>query len=529
MQIIAKLMCCLFIAVMAVFPAGPAMADNASFDSRLGSIVITFDAPIIDRCNHSGEFYNLLVKTMKSPANGIMEQIKQSGALWSASHSLCGIQFALYHFDDPGRAIQICKDVLVNLNRSLHSDFSRKGSQNFADYIHSLLSQSGFSSTLKHKAVTISLSDNMLSYANELAAAEELGSFFTQTSATNNDINVLPEVQPTVYTVFCWPENNSEAFFTAKYLGEKFIREANLDDLLRYEIVFDNAALNLIVYLSGSEELLAENMVRFRQINQYRLGREPPTDWLQFSRSLSEIMHDDLRDIPKRALFDAWQKHWQANFNNLRVDLPLPPTQQFTGICMPEEHQHLVSFSSGVFPHFAASCHDNGDNGCDVAIAIGGDSLKIIDEIHHDLENSPPAVSLTLVRDPEVLKIVFHCKTDEVSGNLARIRSHIYNNLVEKGLISEPVDVLRIGIAGVSSLPPFELRGLLQKGWVPVTDKRQTTPLSDHARLLRVENSSAESLRQRWQLYLASGRGRSELLAMIAASGHSIRNFTLPR
>ncbi len=524
-----KLVWCLLTLLLALFAPGQADAGNSHSYDGPGSIVITFDAPVIDRCNHSGEFYNLLVRTIKSPANGIMEQIKSSGALWSASHSLGGIQFALYQFDDPGRAVQICKDITTTFNRALQQGFAKKVSGEFADYIHSLPSQNGFITAFRHKPVTISLSGNMAAYANEFAATEELGHFFAQTSPPDSSSNVLPGVQPTAYTIFSWPDNNSEAFFTAKYLGEKFVREAGLEDLLKYEIIFADASLSLVVYLSGSEEVLAEHMPKFRQINQYLLGREPPADWLQFSRSLSEIMSDDLRDIAKRALFDAWQKHWHGTFEDLRVDRPVPPPQLSTGICMPEAHQHLVSFSNGFFPNFAATRHEDGGNSCDIAIAIGGDNLQIIDEIQSDLEKSPPAVSLTLVREPAMLKAVFHCNTSEVGGNLARIRNHIYNNLVEKGLISEPVDVLKIGIAGVSGLPPFEMRGLLQKGWVPTANQSRTTPLTDPYKLLRVENASEESLRQRWHLYLASNRGRAELLAMIALAGSSVKSFVLPR
>ncbi|NLF95317.1 MAG: hypothetical protein GX569_01180 [Candidatus Riflebacteria bacterium] len=529
MRINDILVCCLVSALMVLLASGQIIADNSSAHDRLGSIVVTFDAPIIERCNQSQEFYNLLVTTIKSPTNGIMQQIKNSGALWSVSYSRCGIQFAIYHFDDPGVAVKICKDILTSLKHSLRDNFVKRSSHEFADYIHSLPSQSGLVTAFRHKPVTVDLSENMSAYANELAGADELASFFTQTSTPDSNTNVLPNVQPTVYTVFSWSDNNSAAFFTAKYLGEKFIREAGLEDLLNYEIVFDDAAISLVVYLTGSEEMLAENMAKFRQIDQYRLGREPPTDWLQFSRSLSDIMSDDLRDIAKKALFEAWQKHWHGDFTNLRIDVPVAPGHQTTGICMPAAHQHLVSFSNGVFPNFAATRHENASNTCDITIAIGGNNRKIVDEIRNDLENSAPPVSLTLVSESEMLKIVFHCSADEVSGNLARIRNHIYNNLVEKGLMSEPVDTLKIGIAGVSAMPPFELRGLLQKGWVPTTRPHQTTPLTDHSRLLRIDNASTESLRQRWQLYLASNRGRSELLAMIAAAGHDVKDFVLPR
>lgn len=516
-------------AVMAVFHTNQAMAGNAISGNRIGSIVITFDAPVIDRCNQAGEFYNLLVRTIRSESAGIMSQIKSSGALWSASHNLNGIQFALYHFDDPARAAQICKRLLSTLNGELRKNFPQKVSREFADYIHSLPSQNTFISEFRHKPVSVSLSENMAAYEYELAETAEIASFFVQTQTAGSRADVLPDVAPTAYTIFNWPENSAESFFTAKYLGEKFSREAGLDDLLKYAIIYGDASLSLIVYISGSEEILADKMPKFRQINQFQLEREPPADWSQFSLSLSEIVGDDLRDVAKKALFDAWQKHWRGEFKSLRVDLPVAPKQQFTGICLPEAHQHLLSFSNAVFPGFAATCHGNGGNSCDVAIAIGGDNHKIVDEIQNNLEKSPPAASLSLIRDPEMLKILFHCKTNEVGGVLARIRNHIYNNLVEKGLISEPIDVLKIGIAGVSGLPPFEMRGLLQKGWVPVAYKRQTTPLSDYLKLLRVENASAESHRQRWQLYLASNRGRSELLAMIAATGHSIKDFVLPQ
>ncbi|EKD82421.1 MAG: hypothetical protein ACD_39C01307G0001, partial [uncultured bacterium] len=399
------------------------------------------------------------------------------------------------------------------------------------DYIHSLLQRSEREEASLHKPVSVTMTRNLAAYADELnAAASRIDSVYNDASAGNNGRNVLPGVLPTVYTVFRWPEMSARSFFTAKYLGEKFIREAGLDSLLKYEIIYGDAALSLVVYLSGSEEQLAENMQKFRQIERYRLGREPPSDWLPFSLSLNEILADDQRDLAKKAMFLSWLQHWQGSLDSIEVSLPAHPEHSRPEICMPEDYQHHLSFSNNLFPDFAASWQSDGGNICDITLVIGGENKGIIREIHQDLDEKPfSMMPLTLTFDHDLLKIVFSCSSEEVSGNLARLRNHIYNNLVEKGLISEPVDTLKIGIAGISGLPPFELRGLMQKGWSPVADGRQITALTDYAGLLSMKKAAKESLNQRWQLYLASSRGRSELLAIIAAAGHQIKNFSLPQ
>ncbi|EKD82230.1 MAG: hypothetical protein ACD_39C01414G0002 [uncultured bacterium] len=532
MKISTGLIYCLLIAAMAVFSAIPASAELLEAADRLNSIVITFDPPIINRCNRAADLYNLIIETVKAPEHGILEQIEKSGTLWSASHSLCGVQFSLLHYDDPARAVEICRSLLDKVNSAMREVFKEsKDSNEFADYIHALLQSDRPEQNPLHRPVSLHLSGNLSAFAAELTqTAAKLESAYSENAGNESyESDVLPGVLPTAYTVFSWPETSAEAFFTAKYLGEKFVKEAGLDQLLKYEIIYGDSALSLVVYLSCSEELLADNIQKLRQIERYRIGSELPSDWKQFSQSLGDILTDDQRDLAKKAMFSGWLKHWQGSFENIPVNLPVSPQHRSLIVCMPESDQHRLSFSSGLFPDFVAASEPGGGNICDITVVVSGDNQKILDEINQNLDENPFAVMpLTLTRERDMLKIVFHCMSEEVSGTLARLRNHIYNNLVEKGLISEPVDTLKIGIAGVSGLPPFELRGLMQRGWSPITDGKAVTWLTDHAQLLNMSNASAEQLNQRWRLYIASCRGRSELLAIIAASGQKIKNYSLP-
>jgi|GEM_PF-1289097 hypothetical protein len=536
MRTFTCLLTCLLIAVLAIFPGTGASAQDSNTIDRLDSVVITFDPPIVKRCNRASDLYNLIVATVKSPKFGIEEQISQSGSMWSASHSLCGVQFSLLHFDDPAKAAGICKKLLAALQAEMPAILQKdRHSNEFADYLHDLLYSTEQAKNSLHKPVSVALTRNLAAHTAELhMAAATLASVYSGMSNGDQGSNTLPGVLPTVYTVFAWPEASIQAFFTAKYLGEKFIREAGLDSQLKYEIIYGDATLKLVVYLSGNEEQLAESMAKFRQIENFRLGRDAPADWQAFSLSMSEIMADDQRDLGKRAMFSGWLQHWRSSIDNddpvVKAIFPVHPEHKPAEICMPESFQHHLSFSSGFFPDFAAGRQSDGGNICDITIAIGGDNRSMIKEIHQDLKDrSFSMMPLTLTLDHGLLKVVFSCAAEEVSGNLARLRNHIYNNLVEKGLISEPIDTLKIGIAGVSSLPPFELRGLLQKGWSPISDGRQTNELSNYAELPGMQKAGKESLKQRWQLYLASSRGRSELLAIIAASGSQIKNFDLPQ
>ena len=533
MKFSSKLIRYLLIALLTFLPLIQASAASAESGNRPDSIVVTFDPPIIKCLNHSEELYHLVLKTMKAPENGLLELINKSGAMWSASHSLSGVQFSLFHFDNPAMAAQICKNFLSRLRLEMQTGFKEdKTTREFADYIHALLQTDEPAQEMLRKPVSVSWSENMHEYASELdfAAAELLPAYQSITCATIPH-HILPGVLPTVYTVFTWPAISSRTFFTAKFMGERFLKQAGLDKLLKYEIIYGDATLHLVVYISGNEEQLADSMQKFREIHEFELGQELPADWAQFSSSLSEIIEDDVRDLAKKALFVGWLKHWQGSLDELKSDRPQAPAQRNFGICMPESHQHLLSFSCRLFPNFAAAQRPEGDDTCDITLAIGGDNKKIVDEIYRDFSSDPSAiVPLTLTRDQSLLKIVFHCKPAEVSGHLARLRNSIYNNLVEKGLISEPVDTLKIGIAGVSTLPPFELRGMLQRGWSPIPSRKSMEQLPETAQadLLNIIDASKETLRQRWQLYLASSRGQSELLAMIVAAGYQIKDFSQP-
>ncbi|MBU1107933.1 MAG: hypothetical protein KKB51_14770 [Candidatus Riflebacteria bacterium] len=534
MKFSLKLLKPLLIVLLIFLPLIQVNAESAALDNRLDSIVITFDPPVINCVNRSEELYHLIINTMRAPENGLLELIEKNGAMWSVSHSLCGVQFSLFHFDDSAIAAQICRNFLTRLHLEMQTELKKeKKTREFADYIHALLQPDVLSSQSSRKPVSINCSANMGKYEIELdAAVSKLLPVYENTTCEVNNHKVLPGILPTVYTVFRWPEISFRTFSTAKFLGEKFIKQAGLDQLLKYEIIYGNSELNLVVYISGNEEQLAENMQKFRQIHNFELSQEPPPDWTQFSDSLCKIMADDLRDLAKKALFTSWLKHWQGSFDSLNVYHPEAPEQRSFGFCMPTDHQHLLSFSSKLFPNFAATSRPDGDDTCDITMAIGGDNQEIINEIHRNFSSNPSAiVPLTMTRDQKLLKIAFNCSSTEVSGHLARLRNNIYNNLAEKLLISEPVGDLKIGIAGISNLPPFELRGLLQRGWSPIPNEQLLAylPGAAHAaRLLDISDGNKETLRQRWQLYLASSRGRSELLATISAAGYQIKDFSLP-
>lgn len=523
-----RLFCCLIIATTAILPAVHAAAAEAVSVASLSSIVITLDPPIIAGTNRAADLYGLMQNVLTSSDSDISRRIKQSGAMWSASYSLCGIQFAIYHFDNPDTASEICTDLLERL-ASLATKLEQKSLKraDFAEYIHSFLP----AANSDHAPVSLYLSYDMSPYSEALrSAAEQLTPLFIDKPVQNIGKLMLPEVLPTAYTVFFWPESTDAAFFTAKYFGEKFISEAGLEQLLKYEIIYTPRALWLVVYLSGTENLLAENMQKFRKIIHTNMNDAPTTEWPLFCQSLRDIIDDDQRDLAKNALFNSWQQHWQTSFRDMTDEKqPVPPQKRFTGFAMPETYQHQLSFSEGLFPDFAAASQGKDDSSCDITIALTARVHQLLDSIHQHLSQTTQPVTLTLVRHPDLLKITFHCDIKEIEGHLARIRNGIYNHLVEKGLVSNPVSSLNIGIAGVSGLPPFELRGLLQKGWLPTRKHRTPTSPIDPAAVLRLSETTPEQVEQRWKMYMASQRGCSELLAMIAVAGHRIKNFSLPR
>ncbi len=123
--------------------------------------------------------------------------------------------------------------------------------------------------------------------------------------------------------------------------------------------------------------------------------------------------------------------------------------------------------------------------------------------------------------------ISFHCPVDKISGNIARIRSRLTGDLLEKGVIKDFQSEIRTGIAGACKIQPFELRGYLQLGW-PATENVHSWLQPDASSLtqaLMFASSDNEAVKRRWALATSTGKGKAIILSYLAAHDLMLKNF----
>ncbi|MDD2997994.1 MAG: hypothetical protein PHV05_02960 [Candidatus Riflebacteria bacterium] len=518
---------------MQLLLAGYASAEFVPFSGsdEVNSIVVTFDPPIISNVNRSADFFKLLLDTMKDNNTRIAEEIDKAGAIWTSSQNLSGIQFSLYYPENPRHAVELTQKLLSNLSEKIPSFLFTSSQPVFSDYLHALCRIGESPAYYSHKPVSINLIGKVKSFSDELQ--NELPKFDTlyglPKPSFQTQKSVFAKTFPTMVEIFSWNQLTAETFFSAKFTGEYFLKELGQESGAAYEILFDHSAVSLVLLASGTEEQLFKASDKIKDFARLQTVKTNKPAWESFVTRATSILQDDLRDLGKAALFNAWAKHWQGNFFPISSDMAyVPPVSHSSSLNMPEPWMHQFSFSNKTMPRVIACSISASSEVADIAITINSEST-IINEIVTCLEEkSSLNFPLTIEKhDPGSITMVFHCKKEEISGNIARIRARIINYLVDKNMLGN-LAPLTVGIAGICDIPPFELRGLLENGWPGDIAEHawKQASASDVSRILAFGNADAESFKRRWQIISSTSRGKAIILSMIGAADFCLKNFT---
>lgn len=496
------------------------------------SLVVTFSPPVINGVNRSENLYQALLDTMLKKPENLATRIDAAGAVWSASHNLSGVQFAIFYPGDGGQAVSLCKSMLEVLAARIPDLVKNSGSSSFTSYLHSICALTNRPVDEQWQPVSLYASGEIASAAAILG--NETARFAPLYNLGHSQINptriVLPAASSTVYEIFSWDEFTTSSFLSAKFIGGRFSREMSSVNGASYEIIVAPSRISLALIVSGSEENLFSIREKLRSFARLQFSNEGESSWQNFASRAVQIMNDDQRDLGKKTLFDSWVNHWGGDFTQ---DGATPgyatPTAHISGVSQPESWRHDFSYSENSFPRVCAC--SLGENAETADIAITFDAARpIIDEIAGCLDTeSMTSFPLNLDKQlPERVVISFHSSVDQISGHIARIRSRIMGVLAEKNLIvgEEPYQ-MKTGIAGTCKIAPFELRGLLQQGWAPLTENHTWQQASYNllTELMLFKPSDHEAFKRRWEIATSTSRGRATILALLLTRNIMLKNF----
>lgn len=511
----------LLLALMQLMLLLPAFAQP-EFDAKsLNSVVVTFSPPVINGINCSEDLFQTLLVTMRDKPADLAMQIDSAGAVWSASNNLSGVQFALFYPGNSSSAIAICKTLLSNLVEKIPELLKITGNNNFANHLHSICNKIAVPPYGPRFPVTLHASGEIASHSSELR--HELIKFAPLYDLPQPQMNasqiVIPAASSTVYEIFSWNTFTPETFFSAKFIGEQFIRKMAESTRASYEILFGQTGISLALIMNGSEEELCNAKEKAKKFIQLQSFNNEHSVWQNFSRRAAKILRDDLCDLRKKTLFEGWASHWGGNFAIVSEEPTYAsPTAHIRGVSHPEGWKHDFSFSANSFPRVSACSLADSADLADIAIAIETDPA-IINELVTKLDDeSTLPFPITLDKQSTCLVVIsFLSPVDQIGEAIANLKSLIMTELPGQ---------MQIGIAGASKLAPFELRGLLQQGWAtPATQSWQQATLDNLTEILLFSPHDQSAFNRRWAIATSTSRGRATILALLATKNRMLKNF----
>lgn len=511
----------------------PLLAQQAETHDRqeVNSIVLTFDPPIIAGKNCAPDLFNAILATMNNGNPSPATEVSREGAIWSASQNLSGVQFSLLFPDKPLQAVAITVKLIANLSSHFKPATTEDHKADFANYLHQIC-EIGCHSSYDRAKVSLYISGAVeASYEELQTRLKELDTLYEQSKIhLSCEKPVLPDTSPTIFEVVHWGQINAKTFFSAKFIGEQFKKDLS-DSNAGYEIIFAEKSIRLVLFLSGTENELFKSRPAIEQFSAKLKAAPEIKVWHNFSETARALLNDDLRDLGKASMFNAWIQHWQGDFGSATVGLDfVVPEKQCSNVSMPDAWSHQFSISSEIFPSFIA-CSDSQDKQmADIAIAINASNTFMIQEIIESLKkrNSTNFPFSVATHGSSTLLISLNSHIGAIGGNLARLRARILNTLVEKNLRLDLPNSLKIGIAAVSNQPPFVLRGLLMDGWSSLPQKHtwSDAKIEDIADLLQFPPGDREALLRRWQLLTTTAKGKAELLALMSLKNLKLVSFS---
>ncbi|GAB4271205.1 MAG: hypothetical protein Kow0029_08640 [Candidatus Rifleibacteriota bacterium] len=508
--------------------------NNCFAQKEVCSVVYTFDPPVISGKNKSETLFEALKRAFgpKNDENSIAGIIARDGAFWSLSKNLSGIQIVIAYPNDTDKLVELSQGLFrkVSENFSESADNDSKSS-----FIEKLLACYPSEYPVSgHEPVSVKAFGSAEKYTADLMqASQSLADFLFNTAKVSFDGNlpVIKDSQPAIIKVLEWNEVSASSFFSAKIIGEKFIKEVTSPHSPSYEIIFQPGEIRLFLTAQGSEEELFQFYPKIEKFCHNPARIISSDEWEHYQIGANKLLLEDSRDLTKSLLQLAWINHWHGKPFKAGEHISfIPPDELKNIISMPYKELHLFSRTAGSFPRIAAARCDGDKNISDIAIKLIAEK-RIIDEIVKILDTEVSlSFPLSLNRKSnQTILLQFYAENENLVRIVSSLRAKILNSLALKNLINHLPSELSVSIAGTSNVPPFLLRGWLQQGWPsdPAPDGWREATIDEIADILSIEPSNKEALKRKWAFKTLTNKGKSEMLAELISRNLYIKSFDL--
>lgn len=522
---------------------------------RVNRVVVTFSPLIVNNLNCTQKLFNIFAE-LTSKQSALAKSLEASGALWSISQNLSGIQLSINSSSNKPEELEDIVENLLKAGLPKAEKIVEEGNDNAEamDRLFLFMVEPERQRVIKTKPVSVSFFDND---GNELvtpvfdlnnlteqdveqatnkaetselpiaqissSSVEKYWEIYNKAAETNR-VNpwIQPVEKPILAKILTWNKFSPANFISANFVKNKILFNPNCNSLLNVEFVNNGTGIVLVIYNEiDNKDLYSQHLEMLKMIDAAMVS-PGPKEWQSWSSKLLEVMRNDIRDHNKAAMFNAWLKHWSAEgFEAIpeNVQFVTPDSTQEVEI-FSDYKQHQFKLSTDCYPAIYACKASHCDNGAYCAVCFEGHDSFIdgIEEyVRSDLQINVP---VTIHRKQESsIVLSFFSPNDKIPTHLSKIKATISDLLYSKFKITDLKKSIKIGVSGVSSIPAYQLQGLLISGWTTNTARYESKMVKTEELFDMIQNDSNDEniLKTRWNNLTAAPQDKSIVLAILAS------------
>ena len=493
--------------------------------SQLNKLIFTFSTPFKEGKTLYKEIQTIAsyILAQKIGTASIKDELESAGAHWIITSNISATQIGFIYPGQPQKLIGLTKSFINKFSNALET--IEITPENLS--IEEIIFYNNLDKTYKNE-ISIFSEGPISVYRGELASlTQNLNSKlnFEQTIAKQKQIT---NTQPSLVHTFIWNKFSPSVFLSAKYIGENYLQQFSKTSGISYKIWNQPGKTILGLFLTNTENQLFSNYYSIKSFVNSSVKDSSLQNWANFCKKAQAIFEQDLRDLIKSSFHKAWQTHWNKSLNPKETLNFIAPESIEEKFFAPQKFRRNFSFSTNSLPKFIAFKKNQKDPIADISICIEGSTQQ--------LKKLQGVISRTTLDFPVTFS--------KLSLNKACIEffapnNKIYNfsTIIQALLIQvitpqhpEKLNAkIKLSIAGVSSLPPFVLRGLLESGWSKQSTIQnwQLASKKDLEQLLQIKAPTPEALAGKWNVIISTPKGKAKLLSLLADSNLLIHSFDL--
>lgn len=534
---------------------------SASSNSQLNRVVVTFSPLVVKNLNCTSRLFNLFENLSKNKTE-LSDTIEETGALWSVSENYCGIQVCISSSKSPDELFNIINYLLERSYNASENLFNGKFNLEIKpiDRLYQFFIKAD-SNAFKSQPVTIRFFDysgkeledyyskHFMTKPSEEAVGEgeaeltendnEAKNFikkycklYEKCFSTNSERpNVQAVSKPILAKMIFWNNLTPDSFVSASLIKNKLIFDGETNQKNSgIELINTGKGLVLVVLSEVEKNSLYSQHLLMNKRIEAAVSGIGPKEWEAWNSKLLEVMRNDRRDFNKKAMFDAWSKHWGGKgFESIpqKSDFKKPDFIGETEI-FSSQAEHDFYLSADSFPAIYACNEEEFKDGANVAVCLEGHS-SMIDGIEKHVGSSLQIrVPITINRKrADRITLSFYSPEAKIPAHLSRIKSSVSDFLYSKFNVTDLKKSIKIGIAGISSIPAYQLHGLLNLGW-PTNKARyeaRLAKLSDLYDFVKNDSSNEKILKLRWENLASSPQDKAYILSVLACNNLTIDSW----